>query len=422
MMFASGSMRPIPIAVVLFAFAPVAAAQTPLTLDQALREARAHNAQLAVAAFDTTFADAGLRAATGRRWPTVGLDGHVHGGTPSKYASGDARLQLVGVMPLYDGGVLSADLGRARADQRVSQSRYRMAQRDLDLDVRLLFGAAGELEDEIALREKGVDRLRRYVDLISARREAGEPVAGDLLKAQVQRDQQAAEIEETRRQHAGVMLELKDILGREPDDDLVLAPLPAPAPPGPGAVEPWETVPDVRAADASQQSASAAVDVARAGRRPHLDLSANVGTEPILGSSFEAPLNTGQGEGAEVILTMSWPLWDRGVYRGELAQARATAEQASHEALATRRAAKLQWYQARTDLTHLYEIVRLREQIVPTAEDAYLQTESLYRGGNATALEVLDAFIEWLQSSLDASRATLDYRNAEARERRWGTP
>ncbi len=407
---------------ILLAVATTASAQTSLTLDDALREARTHNAGLAVAAFDTSFADAGVQSAGGRRWPSLSLDGHVHGGTPPEYASGDARLQLVGEMPLYDGGALRAELGRARADRSASLLRYRMAQRDVDLDVRVWFAQAIELEEEIALRLKGMDRLRRYVDLIGARRESGEPVAGDLLKAQVQRDQQAAEIEETRRQHAAVLLQLKDILGREPDDDVVLSPLPAPTPPGPGATDPWETVPDVRAADASQQSATAAVDVARAGRRPHLDLSANVGTEPILGSSFDAPLNTGQGEGAEVILMMSWPLWDRGVYRGELLQAQVAAEQASHEAQATRRAAKLEWYQARADLTHLFEVVRLRQQIVPTAEDAYLQTESQYRGGDATALEVLDAFLEWLQSSLDASRATLDYRNAEARERRWGTP
>jgi len=402
--------------------ASAAIAQAPLTLDEALREARAHNAELPVTALDTVFTSAGLRAARGRRWPGLGLEGDVHGGTPSRYASGDARLQLVADLPLYDGGRLRADVMRARADHGTSMSRYRVAQRDLDLEVRQWFGQAVELKEEVALREKGLDRLRRYIDLITARREAGEPVAGDLLKAQVQRDQQAAEIEETRRLHTEAILALKEFLGREPEDDLTLAPLPAPAAPGPGGVDAWKSAPDIQAAEAARRSSSAAVNMARAAQRPHLDLAGNVGTEPVLGSSFEAPLNTGRDAGAEITLSMTWPLWDRGVYRGELAAARATEEQASRTAEVARRQAKLQWYQARADLTHLYDVVRLREGIVPTAEDAYLQTESLYRGGEATVLEVLDAFVEWLQASLDAARATLDYRDALARETRWGAP
>jgi len=400
----------------------LAAAQAPLTIDDVLREARAHNAGLPVAALDTVLTSAGLRAATGRLWPAPALGGHVHGGVPSEYASGDARLQLVTEMPIYSGGRLRAEIGRARADHSLSLSSYRVAERDLDLEVRQSFGEALELEEEVALRQKGVDRLRRYMDLISARREAGEPVAGDVLKARVRHDEQAAEIEEAQRRHAAVLLILNWLMGREPEDDLVLAPLEPPVAPRPPGDEPWETVPDVQAADAARQSARAGIDVARASRRPQLDLAANVGAEPVLGPSFEAPLNTGRGSGAEVTLGMTWPLWDRGVYQGELEQARATAEQASREAQVVRRDAKLRWYEAQTNLTHLYEIVRLREQIVPTAEDAYLHAESLYRGGEGTALEVLDAFDDWLQASLNVSRAILDYRDAQARELRWGSP
>lgn len=397
-------------------------AQAPLTLDDVLHEARAHNVQLPVAALDTVLTRAGLSAARGRLWPDIGLGGHLHGGTPSKYASGDGRLQLMAEMPIYSGGRLRAEVGRARADYDLSVSRYQVAERDLDLEVRLWFSAAVEIEEEIALRQKGVERLGRYIDLITARREAGEPVTGDLLKARVRRGEQAAEIEDARRQHAQALLMLKELMGRQPEDDIVLAPLPPPAPPESPGGEPWTKVPDVQAAEAAKQSASAAVDAVRSGRRPQLDLAANVGTEPVLGSSFEAPLNTGQGSGAEVTLTMTWPLWDRGVYRGELSQAKAASEQASREAQVARREAKLQWYQTRADLTHLDEVVQLRRKIVPTAEDAYLQSESLYRGGDATALEVLDAFDDWMQASLDVSRATLDYRNAQARALRWGSP
>lgn len=409
-------------AAALLTLVPRASAQTPLTLADALVEARAHNATLPVAAFDTAMASAQLRAAHGALWPSVGIEGDVHEGTPSRYASGDARLQLVAGVPIYDGGRLRAGVRQAQAQRAVTAARYHVATRDLHLAVTSWFSQVIELQDEIALDARGLERLGRYIDLINARRESGQPVVGDLLKARVQRDGQAADLAETRRQLAGALLQLKELLGRNPEDTLVLAPLPTPTPPGMQGENPWENVPDVAAAEATRQSALTSVDVVRADRRPHLDLSANVGTEPVIGSSFDAPLNTGRSSGGEITLSLSWPLWDNGVYSSELTTAKFALEQATQEATVARRDARLQWNQARADLTHLYDVVQLRDSTVPTAEDAYLQAESLYRGGAADALEVLDAYSQWIQAGLNAARARLDYRVAQARAERWGNP
>lgn len=404
----------------LLILASKALAQAPLTLGEALTEARAHNATLPIAALDTARASANLGAAQGRLWPTVGIDGDVHGGSPSRYASSDARLQLVAEVPIYDGGRLQAGVRQAQADRAVSAARYHVAVRDLDLAVKSWFSQAIALEEGVALGERGLARLDRYIDLIGARRASGQPVVGDLLKARVQRDGQAADIEDTRRQLDDAVLQLKELLGRSPEDTLVLAALPAPEPPGAPGQSPWENSPEVAAANAARLSALHGVDLVRADRRPHLDLAANVGTEPVIGSSFEAPINTGRNTGTEVTLGLTWPLWDHGVHRGELAAAKHSLEQAAQGASVAERDARLQWYQAHTDLTHLYDVVHLRDSSVPTAEDAYLETESLYRGGTAGALEVLDAYSQWIQAGLDAARARLDYRVAQARVERWG--
>jgi outer membrane protein TolC len=218
------------------------------------------------------------------------------------------------------------------------------------------------------------------------------------------------------------MLQLVDLLGRSPEDTLVLAPLPDPAPPVVPGERPWEHSPDVAAANAARQSVLHGLGIVQSERRPHLDLAANVGTEPVIGSPPDAPLNTGRDSGAEVTLTLNWPLWDHGVYAGELATAKHSLERATQEATVAEHDARLQWNEARTDLGHLYEVVQLRDSSVPTAEDAYLEEESLYRGGGTGALEVLDAYSQWVQAGLDAARARLDYRLAQARVERWGNP
>ena len=421
-MHSSGAAAAAALLLVGLAAPPGASAQTRLTLDEALQEARRANARLPVAAIDTLIAGASVAEARGALGPGLGLDGDLHGGAPSKYASGDARLQAVVDLPIYDGGRLRADLHTARAGLGLSTARYRTAVADLDLEVRLRFAGILGLDREAELTRRGLDRLERYVDMITARKDSGEPVAADLLKARVRLDSETADLHDVERRRADARLELNDLLGRDPADSLALVPLPPPAPPGPAGPDPWEAAPDLAASNLAHQMELTRIDAVRAERRPHLDLSANAGAEPILGSSDLAPLNTGRGIGAEVTLNFSWPLWDRGAYRGRLRQAKLGARQAEMETEATRRAVRLGWNEARTDMDHLYRQIQTWEHAVPLAEEAYLQAESSYRGGGASALDVLDAFDQWIQAGRSAAQAAVDYREAEARALRWGTP
>jgi outer membrane protein len=414
----------IAVAIVLFGAAVPrsAAAGAPLTLEEALREAHRANARLPVAAMDTLIAGASVEEARGAMGPGLGLDGDVHGGTPSTYASGDARLQAVLDLPLYDGGRLRADLHTARAGLDLSGARYRAAAVEVDLEVRTRFAEILGLDRELELARQGKERLNRYVDVIEARKGSGEPVAADLLKARVRLDAETADLEDLQGRRDQARLEFNDLLGRDPADSLELAPLRPPAPPGPGEANPWERTPDLRAARLAHRVELTRIDAVRAERRPHLDLSANAGTEPTLGSTDPAPLNTGTGSGAEVTLSFSWPLWDTGAYRGRLRQAKLSAMQAEAETVAVRRSVRLGWNEARTDMAHLFRQIETWDHAVPLAEEAYLQAESSYRGGGASALDVLDAFDQWIQAGRSAARAVVAYREAEARALRWGAP
>ncbi len=399
-----------------------APAQTRITLPEALREARRANARLPVAATDTLLAAAGLREARGGLWPRLALDGDLHEGTPSTYASGDARLQAVADLPLYDGGQLRAGVRTARAERDLSAAFYRVAEADLELEVRVRYAEILQLERERSLAHRGRERLERYRDLIEARKGSGQPVAADLLKARVRLDSETADLQDVERRLEGARLEMNELLGRDPADSLVFSDLPSPVPPEPAGDSPWESTPDLRASALNHRRELTRIDAVRAGRRPHLDLTANVGTEPVIGPDNPAPLNTGRGTGAEITLNFTWPVWDRGIYRSRLKQAELGARKAGEETEVARRRVRLDWHRARTDMDHLYRQVRTWEDAVPIAEEAYLQAESSYRGGDASALDVLDAFDQWIQAGRSAAQALFSYREAEARARRWGSP
>lgn len=399
------------------------AAQQPLTLDAALREADSANALLPVARSGVAAAGERVRAAEGRLWPSLSVEGDLHDGTPSAYAAGDARLQFVADQVIYDGGALRAGVRSLRAQARSAHARYRVAQKDLDLAVRSRFSELLMIQDELAIRREGIARLQTYLTGVQARQAAGQGVAGDVLRTRARLGAEQANVTDTERRLADARLELNDLLGRDPAAPLALAPLPPPTPPPTDSIGLWTDVPDVHQAVADYDAAVAAVGIAQAGRRPALALSANAGAQPLLGGTTSgAVLNTGSGLGLEVTLSLAWPVWDRGVYRAHLAEARINAEQAGQVETAVRRQARLAWQRALENLRHAYDEVTTRAATVPVARDSYLQAQSLYRGGGATALEVLDAYSSWIDASNAYSGAVLTYRLAEAQVQRWSTP
>jgi outer membrane protein TolC len=397
-------------------------AQAPLTLEGALREAHAANAQLPLATFETRIAAATLREARGALGPRFSLDGDLHGGSPAAYAGNDARLQLLAEQPIYDGGALRAGVAVQLALVGASQARYRQAEKDLDFAVRVGFAQLLELDSILAVRNEGIVRLQSYRAAIESRRAAGEGVSGDLLRTQVQLGQAEADLADAARQRDLARLALNDLLGRDPDAPLTLSGEATPAPPPPDTVgEAWSGAPEVRQADAQVAAARSSTVLTAAERRPQLDLLVNAGTQSAFGNAGSA-FNNGQGQGVEFLLSFSWPLLDAGAYRARRDQARLQLGAAEAGAIAARRQARLAWASARSEVAARSREVEIRQRTAATALDSYLSAESLYRGGAATALEVLEAYATWIAANEAAAEAAFNHRVAEATLVRWGTP
>jgi OMF family outer membrane factor len=398
------------------------AAQAPVTLADALREAHAANAQLPLAAFETRIAAAALREARGALGPRVSLDGDLHGGSPAAYAANDGRLQLLAEQPIYDGGALRAGVAMQRALAGAGQAHYRQAEKDLDFDVRVGFAQLLELDSVMAVRSAGIARLQSYRAAIEARRAAGEGVTGDLLRTQVQLGQAEADLADATRQRDLARLALNELLGRDPNAPLTPAEEAAPsAPPADTIAEAWAGAPEVRQAEAQVAAARSGTSLAAAERRPQLALVVNAGTQPAFETSGSA-FNNGQGSGVEFLLSFSWPLLDAGGYRARRDQAQFRLAEAQAGEVATRRQARLAWTEARAELAARVREVTIRRRTAATALDSYLSSESLYRGGAATALEVLEAYTTWIAANEAAAEAVFNRRAAEAELVRWGTP
>lgn len=393
----------------------VAARAAPLSVDDAVTEALAANARLPIAQDQADLAAAAVDETRGQRGPSVGIEGDLHGGYPLTYASGDGRLQVVGDMPIFDPGQHPAVQG-AQARAEGARHRLQAARDDVEEAVRDAFARVEAVQDQMRLQEQAAKALEDYMTLVEGRRRSGDPVAADALRAKTRLELARADLAATRRHLGAARITLNNLLGRDPNAPLELAPEPSPTPPAdlgtPGG-------PDVAAAAAEASAARTGISAARAARLPRFDLVLDAGAEPVLGPSFDAPLNTGRGYGVEGILSATWHLWDLGVTRAQVKQATLAAHQAAREQEAAERDAAREHALAASDLAGLADEATRLQALVPDARDAWILAESEYRGGSGTALEVLDAWEAWTRAGLRSAQATLDYRRALAHLRRW---
>jgi outer membrane protein len=412
-----------------------ARAEDALTVEEAIREARASNAQLPVAAADVAIARERVRESRARRWLQVSVEaGARYAPAPLSYGSdvNGENAQVVANQPLYAGGAIDARVRVNEEELLGRAARYRVDEKDVELDVRVRFAQCAQIQASLAVRQSGLDRLASYLTYLGQLKAAGQPVTADLLKTRARQLSEIASARQLARQLLDTQLLLSDLLGRPPEQRLSLAPLPAPQAPETTATatatataRPWLVTPDVREATNNVRAAAANIDVLRAERKPHVSAVFDAG---LAGSGFPgAPPWTRPADrlrndaGVSAGVSLSWVVFDLGIISSRVAQAEIARDQSAQLLVVANRHARLEWARARTSLRGSYDELEARARTVPVAHDAYLETESLYRGGVGSALEVLDAYTNWVSSS-DAHEATLlDYRIAQAQLERWGT-
>jgi outer membrane protein len=410
-----------------FGVAAWSLAQEAVTLERALAEALAANARLPVPALDMTVASERAKEARAELWLKVAVEGDFIYAPPG-YAEpltnlGEARLQIAARQPIYAGGALKGAVAKAGAGVDAARARYRLARKDLELEVRSRFSELAQTRVEIAIRSTGLEQLETYRSSLRSRQAAGQGVAADLLKTDVRIELEQASLLDAEQRADDARLSLNDLMGREPAGQLVLAPLPDPTAPPDADPAGWQNAPEIEAAEATARSAAADSTIAQAEQRPRLLLSADAGfltndTTHLNAQFWDRFWHDG---GYSFALVFAWPVWDHGAARARVAQANLGLQQARLQLEVEKRDAQLAWEKARAARDRLYAQIAILSRAVPDAQDSYLEAESRYRGGTATALDVLDAHAAAVDAAVRRSDAIARYRVAEAALLRWGS-
>jgi cobalt-zinc-cadmium efflux system outer membrane protein len=263
-------------------------------------------------------------------------------------------------------------------------------------------------QDRVAISAGTAELYQHSLQAADLRLEAGDIAGADVARIRVdalraQNDARAAEADRRRAQ-----LALAYMIGAEQRADLLKATDAWPAPQAAAAIDLdalIERRPDVRAARARIEAASAARELARSLRTR--DVSVGVQFEHF-------PDNFGNTSNSYGV-ALSVPLFTRYYYEGEIAQAETAYNSATDNLERTRALARSEIAKALSDVSAAAErLARFQDNLLAEATKSAESAEFAYKNGAIGVMDLLDARRTLRAIQLDAASAQADYAKALA--------
>ena len=388
------------------------ALQQPLSLDDAVKLARANNPMFQKSVNDVEVAQAEVRQRWGGFLPSLRADLQFGGSTSSvltgqndygepvrlpeaRDIKGSYAQQGVGLsMTLFDGGNLVRELKAARAQVTASGARLQAGALQLEGDVTRQYYRALRAQKLIAVEKQllasAKERLERTEALL---RVAGSsPV--DVLGARAEVASQEQALARAEGEARKEMLLLQELIGVAGDVAYELTTdLPAPFDPQTLSVaelvkRAQTSAPEVLAAEASVRAAAQQASAARARRLP--TISANAGfTRSMSLSSYDALFEFNpQNRDFRFGLTASLPIFDGFRTSADIARADAVRDDARHDRQTVALRVERQVRAAYIDLVNAHKILELAEQKASISRERLELAQEQYRNGAMSFAEL----------------------------------
>lgn len=243
-----------------------------MTADQAVIYALSHNAELLAARSEVEAARALVRQAALRPNPSVEFE------RKEQLSGSDNTSMVAGMWPLELGGRRSARVLVAQKELEVGERLVADRERLLAAEVRNKFGAALAATLKLGFTEDLINTTDRGFRLVAAKVKEGRtaPLEENMLLVEVNRIRSMRETNEGRVEVA--LLELRNLIGMKPEEPLrlrgdfdhLISTLPTV---GTATEEALRTRPDIQAARATEELASARIEQARAEGRLNASLT-----------------------------------------------------------------------------------------------------------------------------------------------------
>lgn len=319
-----------------------------------------------------------------------------------EYISQGAVQQVVGVAQF-------ADYRRASAAQALARAKTEIAARGLVVTVVQAYYGLQAAQAKVESMQAANDAAQKFLQMSQQLEQGGEVAHSDVIKAQIQANDQQRALDESKLAAQNARLNLAVLLFPNFFQDFALTDDLAAAPGLPPISDVQQMAeknnPELKAAFAALNVANHELSVARAGHLPSLVLDYLYGIDA---NHFAVNTDGFRNLGYSATATLNIPVWHWGAIESRVKQAELQQHQAKVELSAAQR-------QAVADLQSFYsEAETARKQLDLLRTSADLAADSLrlttlrYQSGEATALEVVDA-----QNTLTQART--NYRDGQVR-------
>jgi outer membrane protein TolC len=393
-----------------------------ITLQDALERAKKIDLQYQIAIADAAFAREDRAQARAALLPSVnGLSQYLgtqgNGTLPSgRFVTND------GVHVYRTWATVHQDLGpetiykstyrRAQAAEALAAAKMQIAQRGLNVTVTKNYYALVTSQRKYATAQQSLQQAQRFLEITQQQERAGQVAHSDVVKAQVQYEQQRQVFQEATLTMENARLNLAVLLFPDLNENFTVVDDLDSAQALPAFPEIQEMAgrqnPDLRAAQEALRAATQDIRIARNALLPVFAVDGNYGIEAnafalhstVAADPLKGPLpNLGYFIDARINV----PIFDWGARRSKLQQAQVREQQARVQLTQTQRQLVSNLY------LYYNEALTARTAVDGLRRAADLAAESLrlitlrYQAGESNALEVVDA-----QNTLTQARNAFD--------------
>ncbi|MFN8176492.1 MAG: TolC family protein [bacterium] len=393
----------------------------PLTLAECTKLALSHNLEAEQARGDLQAAQAGVLGAQSAFLPHVSASGDWSRSS-SKIVSVDAglrnfddrlwRFRAGASLTLFDGFANWYGYREATGARTAAGDRYLKARQDVVSETERRFFEVRRQDALLEVQKKAVELAQEQLKKTTAMKDLGAATQADVYKAQVaQSNSQVTELR-TERDLQVAQSSLSSYLGKDPREELSLAPEEPTLEQTPDLAAAMDQAlkvnPSLTAARASLQASESGLRVAKAARMPSLSLS---GARSYQNGQFDGLFDDVNGT-STVALSMDFTVFDGLLTKSQIHRAEADLLKAQRAAESAERDVVLAVRTAWLDLEIARRQIDVAQEGVRSSEEDQRLAEERYRLGEGTILDVIDAQVNLTRSRTDLENARFDARLA----------
>lgn len=309
---------------------------------------------------------------------------------------------------------LNRAIKAARLARAVGAADLQRVQQRIALDTVEAYNGLLFAEEQVRVAQNALERREKHQAMTRNRRAAGVATELEVLRANVEVENQRAEV---------VRAEGAVELARANLNALMLRPIDAPITPTDSLTYNVVDVtledvlkaalasrPELEVAQTTESIRNEMIGIARAESKPSFEFTGNYGRSSRRAENWwrndYAKWNTA--------ITMKIPIFDGQRTSGKVAQAKAEMEKAKQDRIALENQIRVQAMNVITRLNVAGRLITAAQLNVEQASKALDMTQANYNYGAATSLDVTDAQNAFVQSEMTLAQALQEHANARA--------